>query len=442
MVSTRQEKLIIKENGGLDISKPPLFKKGRKGKLEKVISLAGKEKRVSRISTSSNSIVGKNDSSHDLFELNWLKSQKWPRVLKPKRTIRSCDLFSGCGGITMGLWEACRNYEMKLEVVMGCDLFDAAEHSFVANFKPEFFLNEPIENYVNGELGAELTPEEILLKERLGEIDVVVGGPPCQGNSNLNNHTRRTDSRNELYMRMIRFIEVIQPNIALIENVSGVMRAKQNVVQRSNEYLNNLGYVSRHGVVRGVQIGIPQTRVRHFTVAVKGGNNFSFAEVGGATLESPRPVSWAIADLLGIDAGEEIFDNPPSPGPVNQRRMDYLFEHGIYNLPNKERPPCQQKAHTYPAIYSRMWWDKPAPTLTTGFGCNGRGRFTHPKEARVLTPHEAARVQTFPDFFDFSIIKKRTDLHRLIGNAVPPLMATHVLTPLLGNFLRLQEVDN
>jgi len=89
-----------------------------------------------------------------------------------------------------------------------------------------------------------------------------------------------------------------------------------------------------------------------------------------------------------------------------------------------------------------MWWDKPAPTLTTGFGCNGRGRFTHPKEARVLTPHEAARVQTFPDFFDFSIIKKRTDLHRLIGNAVPPLMATHVLTPLLGNFLRLQEVDN
>jgi DNA (cytosine-5)-methyltransferase 1 len=342
----------------------------------------------------------------------------------------------------MGLWEACRNYEMKLEVVMGCDLFDAAESSFVANFSPEFFLNQPIEQYVNGELGAELTPEEKLLKERLGRIHVVVGGPPCQGNSNLNNHTRRTDSRNELYMRMIRFIEIIQPDIALIENVSGVMRAKQNVVQRSNEYLNNLGYVSRHGVVKGVNIGIPQTRVRHFTVAVKDGNDFSFDEIGDPTFESPRPVSWAIADLLGIEKGDDIFNNPPSATPVNQKRMDYLFEHEIYNLPNKERPPCQQKAHTYPAIYSRMWWDKPAPTLTTGFGCNGRGRFTHPKEARVLTPHEAARVQTFPDFFDFTIIKKRTDLHRLIGNAVPPLMATHVLVPLLDNFLRLQGVNN
>ena len=78
-----------------------------------------------------------------------------------------------------------------------------------------------------------------------------------------------------------------------------------------------------------------------------------------------------------------------------------------------------------------MHWDLPSPTLTTGFGCNGRGRFTHPLEARVLTPHEAARVQTFPDFFDLTLINKRTDLHDLIGNAVPPLMAKHILSKLL-----------
>ena len=83
-------------------------------------------------------------------------------------------------------------------------------------------------------------------------------------------------------------------------------------------------------------------------------------------------------------------------------------------------------------VYGRMEWDKPAPTLTTGFGCNGRGRFTHPREARVLSPHEAARVQTFPDFYDFTMINKRTDLHDLLGNAVPPLMAKHILSKLIA----------
>ena len=126
-----------------------------------------------------------------------------------------------------------------------------------------------------------------------------------------------------------------------------------------------------------------------------------------------------------------MFYHTPNATPVNQRRMDYLIDNDIHDLPNSERPPCQQGDHTYPAVYGRMHWDLPSPTLTTGFGCNGRGRFTHPLEARVLTPHEAARVQTFPDFFDLTLIDKRTDLHDLIGNAVPPLMAKHILSKLL-----------
>lgn len=334
----------------------------------------------------------------------------------------------------MGLWEACRQAGYELEMAMACDLFPAAKKSYVHNFKPKQFLDQPIEQYVDGELGAPPTEAEVALMEQLGEVNVVVGGPPCQGNSNLNNHTRGDDPRNELYMRMIRFVELFKPSILLIENVRGVVNNKQKVVPRANDYLRKLGYRVAHGVVKGEQIGVPQTRARHFTVGLKDSTaEISFDHFSKPTVSEARSIGWAIDDLQGQTApSEAMFYHTPNAGPVNQRRMDYLIDNDIHDLPNSERPPCQQGDHTYPAVYGRMHWDLPSPTLTTGFGCNGRGRFTHPLEARVLTPHEAARVQTFPDFFDLTIIDKRTDLHDLIGNAVPPLMAKHLLSRLIN----------
>ena len=327
--------------------------------------------------------------------------------------MRGVDLFSGCGGISAGLWEACRNIGLNLEMVMACDLFPAAKESYVANFSPTYFLDQPIEDSVNGGIGDELTIEEEDLRSMLGEVDIVVGGPPCQGNSNLNNHTRGTDPRNELYMRMIRFVEIFKPKYVLIENVRGVVNAKQKVVPRANAMLKEWGYVVDHGVVRGQHVGIPQTRARHFTVAVKSDDvDVDFKAISAPTVPEPRSVGWVIEDLQNKPApSDSIFYRPPRATKVNQDRMDWFFEDGFegerYNLPNHLRPKCQQGDHTYPAVYGRMRWDEPAPTLTTGFGCNGRGRFTHPLEARVLTPHEAARVQTFPDFFDMRMIPKK-----------------------------------
>ncbi len=387
--------------------------------------------------------ASKHTSSKNLAErharqadLEWLQHEEWPNTDQAVGTMNGVDLFSGCGGISVGLWEACRNIGVNLKMVMACDLFSAAKESYVANFAPTHFLDQPIEDRVNGGIGDELTKEERDLKSMLGEVDIVVGGPPCQGNSNLNNHTRGTDPRNELYMRMIRFVEIFKPKYVLIENVRGVVNAKQKVVPRANAILKDWGYVVDHGVVKGQHVGIPQTRARHFTVAVKSDYvDVNFKAISAPTVPEPRPVGWVIDDLQDKPApSDSIFYMPPRATKVNQDRMDWFFEAGFenerYNLPNHLRPKCQQGDHTYPAVYGRMRWDKPAPTLTTGFGCNGRGRFTHPLEARVLSPHEAARVQTFPDFFDLKMIKKRTDLHTLIGNAVPPLMAKHVLSKL------------
>ena len=375
---------------------------------------------------------------HKQRDLDWLKQSDWPEVPQAKGTLRGVDLFSGCGGITMGLWEACRENNLNLEMAMACDLFPAAKTTFEANFNPDTFLDRPIEQYVNGELGADPTPEEIALMEQLGDVDVVVGGPPCQGNSNLNNHTRGDDPRNELYMRMIRFVELFKPRIVLVENVRGVVNNKQKVVPRANAFLNQLGYAVDHGVVKGPQIGIPQTRARHFTVGINEPlADVTFEQFSKPTVKEARSVGWVIEDLQDKKPpSDALFYHPPKATKVNQNRMNWFFEgedgEERYDLPNRLRPKCQQGDHTYPAVYGRMNWDHPAPTLTTGFGCNGRGRFTHPREARVLSPHEAARVQTFPDFYDFTMINKRTDMHDLLGNAVPPLMAKHILSKLIA----------
>ena len=113
-----------------------------------------------------------------------------------------------------------------------------------------------------------------------------------------------------------------------------------------------------------------------------------------------------------------------------------LVENDEYDLPNHLRPDCHKNGHTYPAVYGRMRWDQPSHTITAGFTSNGQGRFTHPDAfpGRTITPHEAARIQTFPDWFDFATSKRGT-LKKAIGNAVPPLLAMYVAEVALNGCL-------
>jgi len=100
--------------------------------------------------------------------------------------------------------------------------------------------------------------------------------------------------------------------------------------------------------------------------------------------------------------------------------MQYLLTTGNFDLPDERRPPCHRGGgHSYKSMYGRLSWDMPAQTVTRGFGSPGQGRFIHPARPRTITPHEAARLQFFPDFFDFSSVSKRTELATMIGNAVP-----------------------
>jgi DNA (cytosine-5)-methyltransferase 1 len=363
------------------------------------------------------------------FDYSWLRSSTRPQAQDPTRTVRCADLFCGVGGLSTGLSEAAWSLEVGLEHVLASDSDPALLACFGQNFQPRYSEGSPLESFVDGELGTALSPTEKRLRAQLGELDLMLAGPPCQGHSDLNNHTRRNDPRNALFLRAVRFAEVCRPRTILIENVPGVLRDRGKVVAKARSWLERLGYAVDAGVIRADELGVPQARRRFFLLASRDGTPSIVAAVGRARRPA-RPVIWAIDDLG--ETGEGVFDTSASHSSENRRRIAFLFENDLYDLPDSERPPChREKAHSYQAVYGRMHPNRPAPTITVGFGSTGQGRFVHPLKPRTLTPHEAARVQSFPDWFSFSGLK-RGQLQKAIGNAVPPKMASALIRELLG----------
>jgi DNA (cytosine-5)-methyltransferase 1 len=157
----------------------------------------------------------------------------------------------------------------------------------------------------------------------------------------------------------------------------------------------------------------------------------------------PHTVWWAIADLAG-QAGKTLFHTPAILSVENQERVQFLHEHELFDLPNELRPRCQRSGHTYPSVYGRLSWDKPAQTITSGFMSPGRGRFIHPSELRTLTPHEAARLQTFPDWYNWSppgFKPSKSIWAKLIGDAVPPMLAFAVALPMVATLIKLSKIN-
>ena len=144
----------------------------------------------------------------------------------------------------------------------------------------------------------------------------------------------------------------------------------------------------------------------------------------------------AIGDLEHAE-NMSFMDSVPTLSPENVARIDYLFDHNLYDLPNKVRPDCHKNGHSYPAVYGRLDWDKPSPTITTGFTSPGRGRYIHPSQRRVITPREAARIQGFPDSFVFSlddVVPHRKHLCKWIGEAVPSVLGYPAVLAALTGF--------
>jgi len=359
----------------------------------------------------------------------WLKMKKRPKV-EGVRTIRTVDLFAGCGGLVTGTMEACRRLKLGHSVELANEWDQEAMNVFESNLRPNVAICGDVSELFDGALDAKrlTSTEKKLLKEHpeIRDPDLLTGGPPCQGHSDLNNHSRREDPRNALYYRMIRAAWVLKPKAIIIENVSTVIHSKEGVVEQSAELLQEMGYHVETVMLWANEFGVPQKRKRHFLLA----SRISQPDVSildQYRIEENRTLHWAIGDLIDEYDEDDIYNTPANSSAENRSRMKWLIDNDKWDLPNHLRPICHQKGHNYPAVYGRMKWTEPSSTITVGFGSNGQGRFTHPsaRPGRPLTPHEAARIQTFPDWFSFNG-HKRSTMSKTIGNAVPPLLAMYV----------------
>lgn len=368
------------------------------------------------------------------FDGAWLRSKHWPEVSDQNGVVRVADLFCGLGGLTLGAWEACRSLGLGCDPVFAADTDEDATAVFAANFRGCRTTNVGVDQFLDSGFGESESESERKLKREIQSVDLLLAGPPCQGHSDLNNFTRRNDPRNSLMLKVVRFAELFRPHSIIIENVQGARRDKNQVTQKTEEHLHHLGYDTESLLVDASDIGIAQKRRRFFLVASLKGRP-SIDRIFNAHAGPKTDFDWACGDLSS--KGSSVFDSSARVFQQNQERMNYLIENGLYELPNSKRPDCHRlKDHGYNSVYGRMWADRPSPTITTGFGSPGQGRFTHPREPRTLTPHEAARLQFIPDFFHIEI-EKRKKLQKLIGNAVPPKMAFALSLELL--FLSIKE---
>ena len=369
------------------------------------------------------------------YDAEWLRLPRPPRSGRAQGDVRMVDLFCGLGGMSIGLAEACRALGLSMRHAWAADTNPAARKSYELRYPGVQVDDEPIESWLDGELGEEtLTEREQELRDRLGEVSIALGGPPCQGHSDLNNHTRRRDPKNALYLKMARFAEVVRPRHLIIENVPGIRHDTAGVMAEARENLESNGYTTDAAVIRAEALGVPQTRHRMFVVA-------SLRQDDRDTMDllrmlechsvDQRNFDWACHDLL--EDRDRPFDRASSPKPWTKKRIEWLHRNGSHDLSDSMRPDCHRlKSHRYQAVYGRMHHDRPSPTITTGFLVMGQGRFVHPHQPRTMTPHEAARLQFLPDWSGLPDDLSRTDYATLIGNAVPPKLTYVLGLELLG----------
>lgn len=332
---------------------------------------------------------GSRRGGNDLFELDSLDHGflQGPRpdyeLVGP--SVRIVDLFSGCGGLSIGCVEAARRVGRRADVRLAVDNEHDAVKVYQAIFPDASVWQEDISSLFDGIGNEPATANEQRTANACGRVDVLLGGPPCQGHSDLNNHTRRCDERNALYSKMARAAVVLRPKLVLIENVPTAKHDSSNVVGNTVSILKTAGYQVEERVLDLSFLGVPQRRRRHALLASRQ-RGVRPADVMDAVAShmmsaTPLTVRWAINDLLPL-YGSTPFDTASHPSPANQKRMEWLIAKEEYNLPNHLRPPCHRSEHTYNAMYGRLHWNAAAQTITTGFGSMGQGRYVHPECAR------------------------------------------------------------
>jgi DNA (cytosine-5)-methyltransferase 1 len=356
--------------------------------------------------------------------------------VKMSETLKAISLFSGAGGMDVGVLQAGFDIKACVEIDKNCC---ATLRENIKRKKRNTLVYE-------GDI-RELSPGTILeeIELQAGQVDLLFGGPPCQAFSQIGKQKSLEDERGLLLYQMIRYAEAIQPRAIMMEQVKGLLTAKDlsgksgGVFESFVAQLEEMDYVPKWRVMLAAQYGVPQLRERVFIVATKKPNGFKFPE---PTHDKPERCDSLFALLPYTTVGEAIkgIRNPVRKGETSEIPDDSHYDvtpardreriHGVpegKNLSSQTQLPKEQicgltKKDT--TKFLRLDRNKPSNTL------RGGEIFYHPTEDRYLTPREYMRIHGYPD--DYVLrgpIRGRTgtvrdlDQHRQIGNSVPPPLA-------------------
>jgi DNA (cytosine-5)-methyltransferase 1 len=366
------------------------------------------------------------------------------------RTFKVLDLFSGCGGLSLGLHWAESAGGASFETVAAIDNWEIACKTYEHNLGLA-----PLVAGVSKKVVSQVL-------EEVGPIDVIVGGPPCQGFSTSGKRSL-DDPRNKLVAEFLEAVRLAKPKAFLMENVVGFTTFQDgNLLREVKEKAGKLGYLVRAAIVQASIVGVPQRRRRFILVGVKSGM-FTFpGESSGGLSRNDTDAGldadltfrdgvekWsfddAVSDLVSLEAGETKNSYKSRPKNELQRflrngasaptdhtavghrpdfvkMMSYIPEGRSAIDPeiNQTIPENIRPKSGYPNSYMRIKRNKPAPTITRNFTTPSSANCIHPSQNRALSIREGARCQSFPDTFEFlgSTEEKRLQ----IGNAVPPLL--------------------
>lgn len=378
-----------------------------------------------------------------------------------KHTI--IDLFAGAGGLSTGFHLAGFNS------LCAIDINSKALATYQHNYPQARIINQDIQKINPLEL-------RLLLGLQKEELTALIGGPPCQGFSrNVTTKYRYlSDPRNLLYKTFVEYVNEFRPLYVVMENVPEILKAYDGKVKNDiHAQLKSIGYKVTSASLNAADYGVPQTRSRAFFIATLDSQLPSIPEptnkffqpdyqiqlsIFESSLNPVITVRDAIGDLPPLEAGEEyVNEYYPSPvqsdyqslirsgsqkitnhvarvlSPIQMARAKVLKEgEDARNLP----PQLAPKKH-YSGAYGRLFWDKPAKTITKWVFHPGSGRFFHPTQNRTITIREAARLHSYPDSFNF--LGSYTNMAAQIGESVPPILARAIAISLLKKNSLLQN---
>lgn len=341
-------------------------------------------------------------------------------------TYKIMDLFAGVGGLSYGF-----AHLPEFEIIAANEI----EKDIAAAYK----LNHPGVAMLNCDIN-DLTEQMLAQALKGKQIDIVVGGPPCQSYSTLGK--RRMDDRANLFLQYKRVLKILNPRAFVFENVVGILSMdKGRLFKTIQEEFQELGYELKYQVLNAVDFGVPQQRERVILVGFRGENRYEFPEPTHGEGRKPHvTLRQAIGDLPVIKSGQtgnryageadsEFLRFVRSTGgeltehsaPNNGAHLIKIMETLQDGQSKNDLPEDIRPRSGYGNTYAKLWWDRPSTTITRNFACPSSSRCIHPRDSRAMSIREGARLQSFPDDYKFygSDGMKRLE----IGNAVPPLLS-------------------